>query len=439
MKKDNTGITLMVLIITIVVLLILAAATISAVNSESIFNHTQDAVDSYVIEAEKESIKFAIAEWQIKKEQKTTETFLSFMKRKLIDIINSEADVTENNGILTIRTNHNNVFTADENGNVTLITNDDSEPNSNTGSNTEPGQGEGSNNSWSYDSNTGKFTNGTTEYEYGDTISHQDVLNALGITENTGTYAGTWSVIGIENNRLKLVSTENVSDENVLVGSEDPDAVAAVPQESGYLTDREKKLRAENSYIHYIEKMNNEAKRASGISSARSIKIQDIQDILEEPIDLAVDPAIPYGTLYSCYVYKNDNYYYLGIKYSKDEGETWTILQNRNYYGIHYFIDENGNELTISPDEQYLNKPVTLRNTGFYFVDLKDSESDQLGEFITEGDFGLADICVNWAEQEVEFSIPYLDSYSLYGTSVFTSKYSYFYNYRVSVRAIIYI
>ncbi len=53
--KENKGITLVALIITIIVLLILAVVTISAVNEGSLFSHANNAVDKYGKESEKEN------------------------------------------------------------------------------------------------------------------------------------------------------------------------------------------------------------------------------------------------------------------------------------------------------------------------------------------------------------------------------------------------
>ena len=55
MKKENKGITLIALIITIVVLLILAVVTISAVNEGSIFAHANNAATKYNAAATEEN------------------------------------------------------------------------------------------------------------------------------------------------------------------------------------------------------------------------------------------------------------------------------------------------------------------------------------------------------------------------------------------------
>ena len=65
MKKQEKGITLMALIITIIVLLILAVVTIGAVQDSKIIEHAQNAGDSYAIGQEKEQIGLALSEWQL--------------------------------------------------------------------------------------------------------------------------------------------------------------------------------------------------------------------------------------------------------------------------------------------------------------------------------------------------------------------------------------
>ena len=68
----------------------------------------------------------------------------------------------------------------------------------------------------------GTIKNGKTEEtkKIGDTLTNDEVLAATGGTKSS--YTGTWTILGVENGRLKLVSTTNVGS-SVKLGKEDPE------------------------------------------------------------------------------------------------------------------------------------------------------------------------------------------------------------------------
>ena len=116
--RNNRGITLVALIITIVVLLILAVTTIGAVRNSGIIDHAQNASSKYTIAQEKEKIGLALSEWNIQKViPGNTKTFYDVM----LSALSGTAEVDPNDdGTLTITFNKTgNVYTVDENGNIT--------------------------------------------------------------------------------------------------------------------------------------------------------------------------------------------------------------------------------------------------------------------------------------------------------------------------------
>ena len=127
---------------------------------------------------------------------------------------------------------------------------------------------------WTYNSSTQKYENGKNTYAAGDELTNDEVLKALGISNNTGTYTGTWKVIGIEESKLKLVSTKGVA--KVTLGYKDEIANGSQYE---YKEDQERGLK---SYQRAITTLNEAAQKGTGISAARSINLQDIIDIVGE-------------------------------------------------------------------------------------------------------------------------------------------------------------
>ena len=95
--KNTAGITLIALIITIIVLLILAIVSIQLVMNGGIITHTEEAVEKYEIEEEKEKVTLAVREAYMSGLGKITEENLeSALDKNIgagkysIDSLNSE-------------------------------------------------------------------------------------------------------------------------------------------------------------------------------------------------------------------------------------------------------------------------------------------------------------------------------------------------------------
>ena len=102
--RQEKGITLVALIITIIVLLILAMVSISLVMNGGIINKSKSAVDKYSQEEVQEQIKLAYSEWQMGQYTGETQTASAFIQSKLNSIYGagSVTSVEESNGTFTV-------------------------------------------------------------------------------------------------------------------------------------------------------------------------------------------------------------------------------------------------------------------------------------------------------------------------------------------------
>ena len=238
MNKTQKGITLIALIITIVVLLILAVVTISAVNEGSIFAHANNAATRYSQEAERE------------------------------------------NSLI-----HNLLGTLLGEG-----------PQDNP-----PPEEPVVETSWTYDEGTKTYTKGDLSItaDSNGYLSNADVLTALGIENSTGTYTGKWEVIGNSNGKLKLVSVSNVGP-TVTLGYQDEVAnTAKTTEEYNAMTNSEKMERGLASYQRAMTTLKEAVVTATGITSAESIDLQDIEDLLEAKEVDPINKGTDYGQEYT--------------------------------------------------------------------------------------------------------------------------------------------
>ena len=102
--RQEKGITLVALIITIIVLLILAMVSISLVMNGGIIGKSKSAVDKYSQEEIQEQIKLAYSEWQMGQYTGETQTASAFIQSKLNSIYGagSVTSVEESNGTFTV-------------------------------------------------------------------------------------------------------------------------------------------------------------------------------------------------------------------------------------------------------------------------------------------------------------------------------------------------
>ncbi len=113
--KNNKGITLVALIITIIVLLILAMVSIALVMNSGIITKSKTAVDKYSQEEIQEQIKLAYSEWQMHQyTNETQKTAPVFMQEKLRDTLkDNELIVTGSNGVFVVKISNNEQYIYD--------------------------------------------------------------------------------------------------------------------------------------------------------------------------------------------------------------------------------------------------------------------------------------------------------------------------------------
>ena len=351
MNKTQKGITLIALIITIIVLLILAVVTISAVNEGSIFAHANNAATRYSQEAERENA----------------------LIHNLLGILPGEG--TQDNP--------------------------PDEPVVET--------------SWTYDESTKTYTKGDLSItaDSNGYLSNADVLTALGIENSTGTYTGNWEVIGNSNGKLKLVSVRNVGP-TVTLGFKDEVANSAkTPEEYSAMTNADKMERGLASYQRAVQTLNEAAQTATGITSAESIDLQDIEDLLETKGADPIDKGTDYGKIY--------NYYYdvaagkVKSKYSTDGGATWSSPYTTPYTS-ETFVNSNGEKIVVDSE----GDEITL-TCNYIRYDLTADQKTAIGSLAT-GTYWLSSPCIRCEKTDPNFRINLLDDGGLFSDFLFAAS-----------------
>ena len=109
--KNNSGITLVALIITIIVLLILAIVSINLVMNGGIIDKSKHAVDKYSQEEIQEQIKLAYSEWQMGQFTGVTQSAKDFMQEKLRTTLGDNGlTVKDSNGVLKVTLSNGKVY-----------------------------------------------------------------------------------------------------------------------------------------------------------------------------------------------------------------------------------------------------------------------------------------------------------------------------------------
>ena len=239
------------------------------------------------------------------------------------------------------------------------------------------------------DNGNGTFTKGDTTVEVGKTTyTNAEVQEKLGATG--GTYKGTWTVIGVEGDKLKLLSTGNVTDDVVPLGNIDENVYEK--DSEGKITNNLKSEivdlngdedlefeKAVWSYLHAVDTLNSVAKEATGIPSAESITIEDIYNIIGEN---NIYKGTDYGQVYNYYYNKDDSSVYSKYKIELESGETtWSVPENTGYSsqtfvndkGEIVIIDSEGDEVQLTsdsysdmPDEELVNKLISSDNNPYW-------------------------------------------------------------------------
>ena len=253
------------------------------------------------------------------------------------------------------------------------------------------------------DNGNGTFTKGDTTVEIGKTYTNaefEELLKKLGIIEEyTGDYKGDWQVLGLEGGILKLVSTENVSD-NVTLGYADENVYKTNAEGNPILDGEGNKIlkdeikdlngdgklefeKAVWSYRHAVDTLDEVAQKATGITlettggktEARSVNPGDIGVLM-----------VPRGREYT-YDYTNH----------RDQ----------------VFVTENGEIVRLDSD----GKEVTLVSTS----GSKDLSAEKIGT-LASGNFWVALATRDCTEYSVTYFVQSVHDGSYGRRVLFDSK-----------------
>ena len=337
MPTRNKGITLVALIITIIILLILAIVTIAAINKSNIIEKTKTSKEEYSIGEEKEKVTLAVQEANLEGQGTINND----------NVTNGMNTYFTNDGWISLSSNAKKMKVKIlESGNIYKI-------DLNTGNITD-GQ---LNESWE-DNGDGSYTKEESTYKIGDTITHGQVKKMLGITA-TSTYTDeqTWTVIGIENGKLKLVSTKKVG--TCSFGAKDPVAIQEITVDNeNNLTDKEYYLRKVCSFKNAENSLNKVTQENTGIENARTLKLEDINSIVDKNDWINIFKPIgeiefKANDLYQCGYLIDDDFEMIELQ----EGQTYKF--NDTISQCFYFDDINVKKYSYI----WANETVWLGNT----------------------------------------------------------------------------
>ena len=271
------------------------------------------------------------------------------------------------------------------------------------------------------DNGDGTFlsSNGKT-LKIGDILTNEEVLKLTGGTQSS--YTGTWTVLGMKDGKLKLVSTDNVQ-EDVCLGRNDPKAIEALPNG----TDLERGIW---SYKNAVNTLNTVAQTATGITSAESIKIEDIYDIVgEENIDKGTEY---YGKVYNYYYDTTNSKVYSKYKIGTDGNGniTWSTGTDTGYTSK-TFVNDVGEKVVVDS----AGDEVILTHTNFQY-DFTNEQKEKLGSLATRY-YWLASPCVDCDSYGAYFSVRSVHGGNI-GNSLFISGGDAYSNYK-GVCAVVYI
>ena len=264
--KNNKGITLVALIITIIVLLILAMVSIRLVMNGGIIDRAEKGTKAYTESEVQEQIKLAYSEWQTARWTGETRTAADFVKARLETTYgeNKVDNVTETNGVFTVKFKDGREYTY----NVATGTTEK------VGKWNDNGDG-----SWTH-SETG------TKVQIGDVVNYNELSNGAksyttdatkGIGGSVGTKDSTtgkyplnsktyttedltWRVLGVNaSGQIELISENPMSDANKVY----------LANEEGYLYGPSELNTMCNSLYG----------KGKGAVSARSLNVDDVDKL----------------------------------------------------------------------------------------------------------------------------------------------------------------
>ena len=348
--QKRQGISLIVLVITIIVMVILAAAIVISLSNSGIIERAQNAVDTTNMKTVQEMADLAWADG-FAGGLRTQEALESYV---LTSLVNSNVDLSKYSIIVTtsgtvVTSGSTNVaignwrYQKDSNGKYTLV------------------------------------TDGTMTLGIGDTINYTA----------TGTeYEGDWQVLGANSNgELMIVSAESV--DTVTLGSDDD------------LEDAQSDWVNAESILDTACEAYGNGYGASSITSARSIKIEDVNKLTGyNPLNTGVydpDQTVTNGTKYREYVEDvfeieynkaytyNEGIFYNGSSWVEASSESPVTMTNKYYWYYPQTLTNDENDtVVLDPSDPILYK------LGMMLV----SSSYCLASPVVGADSNIADFCV---------------------------------------------
>ena len=262
--KNNKGITLVALIITIIVLLILAMVSIRLVMNGGIIDRAEKGTKAYTEAEVQEQIKLAYSEWQTARWTGETRTAADFVKASLEKTYgeNTVDKVEESEGVFTVKFKDGREYTY----NVA------------TGTTEKVAK-------WN-DNGDGTYTHSEkgTKIQVGDIVKYETKLTANAVDgdkkssliSDLGTYSGntdsnentdakivrdnlTWKVLDVKDGKIRLISTVPTTSKIRLYG------------ENGY-----------NNAVYLIDKACDKLYSVDGVGKAQNLKIEDIEEKIDK-------------------------------------------------------------------------------------------------------------------------------------------------------------
>lgn len=346
--KNNKGITLVALIITIIVMMILVAVSVTVALDRGLFSTAKKAGSETQLRADEEMLLSAVVGTM------GTDAKVDFNKLKE----NLPTGFTKTNEETYISPN-GNVFAVTENGEIT----------------------EG----W-VNNGDGTYVKGYKTVKKGTVYTTDEVLKELGLTKVEGKYDGNWIVIGVEGDKIKLVSANDVGN-RVTLGYSDPKAIEVLPNG----TNLERSIW---SYQHAVETLNTAAKTATGITSVESIEMKDIFDMVEEK---NIDKGTSYGKNY--HFYYNDEKLKVCSKYKNVDSEEWSSEYVTEYVS-QIFVNAKGQKVVVDSEGDEIK--LTYGQFGYT---LTDKQKEELGSLVNGAYYWIASTDVFCKDEIGDFFI----------------------------------
>ena len=359
--RNNKGITLVALIITIIVLLILAIVSIRLVMNGGIIDRAERGTKAYSDAEIQEQLKLAYQEYQMAKYSETGYTLQNALAKTGLDIVSVEGNDSTGYEVTVNTRDGEKAYVLQPNGSVGVASTE-----------------------WTYDGH-GTYTKGIKQYKVGDKVNYNegtgysfttDTSKGMGesATQNdeTGRYDLTSGTYTTEDLSWRILGVNNQGQVELI--SETPHSVqVTLANEEGYFNGPEE-----------LDKMCNalygKGTGAATENGARSLKVTDINTLANyDPIE-DLENYTEYRNAFNTfrkYRFKSDGKY---ETCSSIDGENWSEwYQIPSYYNITSFT-LIGTNTTLS-----INNPgetEAIRHTYFNCNDIKERITNKISETV---------------------------------------------------------